>query len=115
MSRGCVRGTSNSRRPNTKCGHSLHLVHHLDVAQALLLMRQVDGLDGEAFNVADVAPISRYEIARAFGREKEAFDPSIGPLTTPFQYVIDTTKIRTRTGFRPLVPSYLVARDMGLM
>lgn len=96
-------------------GSRLHLVHHLDVAQALFTMVQADGLQGEAFNVADDAPISSYEIASLFGRQAEVFEAPPGPLVTPFEYVMDTAKLRNRTGFRPLVPSYYVARDLGLL
>jgi nucleoside-diphosphate-sugar epimerase len=93
----------------------LHLVHHLDVAQALFLLLQMDGLDGQVFNVADDAPISHYEVAKLYGQEDQTFESSPVPLVTPFNSVMDTTKLRGRTGFRPLVPSYYVARDLGLL
>lgn len=99
---------------NSHPASRLHLVHHLDVAQALLLLLRVDGLNGQAFNVADDAPISRYEIARLFGQD-QVFEPSPGPLSTPFEYVMDTAKLRERSGFRPLVPSYYVARDLDVL
>jgi nucleoside-diphosphate-sugar epimerase len=37
-------------------------VHHADAAQAVLRALQADGVDGEAFNVADDAPATAYEL-----------------------------------------------------
>jgi len=96
-------------------GTRMHMGHHLDVAQALLLLLQCDGLQGETFNVADDAPISCYEIARSFGMEADAFDPSVPPPANPFQNIMDISKLRTRTGFRPLVPSFHVAQDLDIL
>lgn len=96
-------------------GARMHMVHHLDVAQALTLLLHTDGLNGEIFNVADDAPISMYEIADLFGRVADAFDPAEGPLTHPFQGVMDISKLRSKTGFRPLVPSFYVARELDIL
>jgi|SRR6185437_491449 len=93
----------------------MHMVHHLDVAQALLLLLHTDGLDGEIFNVADDAPVSLYELVDSFGLAADTFDPEEGPLTKPFEGVMDISKLRNRTGFRPLVPSYYVARDLDIL
>ncbi|MFB0497279.1 nucleoside-diphosphate-sugar epimerase [Mucilaginibacter sp. OAE612] len=96
-------------------GYRMHMVHHLDVAQALLILLQHDGLNGEIFNIADDAPISLYELADSVGKAAETFDTEPGPLSDPFEGVLDSSKLRSRTGFRPLVPSYYVARDMDLL
>ncbi|MFD0794532.1 NAD-dependent epimerase/dehydratase family protein [Mucilaginibacter litoreus] len=96
-------------------GYRMHMVHHLDVAQALLMLLQHDGLNGEIFNVADDAPISLYELADSVGKAAETFDTESGPLSDPFEGVLDSSKLRGWTGFRPLVPSYYVARDMDLL
>lgn len=93
----------------------MHMVHHLDVAQALLLLLHTDGLDGEIFNVADDAPVSLYELVDSFGLAADTFDPAEGPLTKPFEGVMDISKLRNRTGFRPLVPGYYVARDLDIL
>src|ERR1700744_3829644 len=85
-------------------GSRMHMVHHLDVAQALTLLLHTDGLNGEIFNVADDAPISMYEIADMFGRVADTFDPEEGALPHPFHGVMDISKLRSKTGFRPLVP-----------
>src|ERR1700761_164666 len=93
-------------------GSRMHMVHHLDVAQALMLLLHNDGLNGEIFNIADDAPITLYELADAFGRVADAFDPAEGPLAKPFEGIMDISKLRRTTGFRPLVPSYYFAREM---
>ncbi|MCF6406241.1 NAD-dependent epimerase/dehydratase family protein [Chitinophaga filiformis] len=96
-------------------GSRMHMVHHLDAAQALILLLNTEGLDGEIFNVADDAPITLYELADSFGKAAETFDETQGPLNDPFQGVQDISKLRSRTGFRPLVPSYYTARDLDML
>jgi nucleoside-diphosphate-sugar epimerase len=96
-------------------GSRMHMVHHLDVALALILLLHTDGLDGEIFNIADDAPISLYELAASVGQAADAFDPAEGPLTDPFDGIMDISKLRSKTGFRPLVPSYYVARDLDIL
>jgi nucleoside-diphosphate-sugar epimerase len=96
-------------------GSRMHMVHHLDVAQALFLLLYTDGLNGEIFNVSDDAPISLYELADSFGLAADTFESKEGPLTNPFEGIMDISKLRNKTGFRPLVPSYYVARDLGIL
>jgi nucleoside-diphosphate-sugar epimerase len=96
-------------------GSRMHMVHHLDVAQALTLLLYTDGLNGEIFNVADDAPITLYELADSVGQASDAFDPEEGPLNDPFEGIMDISKLRNRTGFRPLVPSFNVARDLDIL
>ena len=91
------------------------MVHHLDVAQGLILLLQTDGLNGGIFNIADDAPISLYELADSFGVAADTFDPEEGPLNDPFEGIMDISKLRKMTGFRPLVPSYYVARDLDML
>ncbi len=95
-------------------GSRMHMVHHLDVAQGLLLLLGQDGLNGETFNIVDDAPITLYELADSVGKVKEIFDHSEGPLTDPFEGIVDTNKIR-KIGYRPLVPSFYVARDLDIL
>ena len=96
-------------------GSRMHLVHHLDVAQALILLLQANELSGEIFNIADDAPISLYELVESVGKASEVFDKEEGALTDPFEGIMDISKLRTMTGFRPLVPSYYVAMDLGIL
>ncbi|SHG75109.1 Nucleoside-diphosphate-sugar epimerase [Chryseolinea serpens] len=96
-------------------GYRMHMVHHVDVAQALTILLHTDGLNGEIFNVADDAPISLYELVDAFGLASDTFDPTEGPLAKPFEGIMDISKLRSKTSFRPLVPSYYVARDLDIL
>jgi nucleoside-diphosphate-sugar epimerase len=96
-------------------GSRMHMVHHLDVARALTLLLQIDGLNGEIFNLADDSPISLYELADAFGLAADTFDPAEGALVNPFDGIMDISKLRNMTGFRPLVPDYYVARDLDIL
>ncbi|AYB34765.1 NAD-dependent epimerase/dehydratase family protein [Chryseolinea soli] len=96
-------------------GYRMHMVHHLDVAQALTILLHTDGLNGEIFNVADDAPISLYELVDSFGLAGDTFDPTEGPLAKPFEGIMDISKLRSMTNFRPLVPSYYVARDLDIL
>jgi nucleoside-diphosphate-sugar epimerase len=96
-------------------GFRMHMVHHLDVAQALTILLHTDGLNGEIFNVADDAPISLYELVDSFGLATDTFDQAEGPLAKPFEGIMDISKLRSRTSFRSLVPSYYVARDLDIL
>jgi nucleoside-diphosphate-sugar epimerase len=96
-------------------GYRMHMVHHLDVAQALTLLLHTDGLNGEIFNVADDSPITLYELADSFGLAADTFDPAEGVLIDPFEGIMDISKLRNKTGFRPLVPSYYMARDLDIL
>ena len=96
-------------------GYRMHMVHHLDVAQALTILLHADGLNGEIFNVADDAPISLYELVDSFGLAADTFDPTEGPLAKPFEGIMDISKLRNKTSFRPLVPGYYVARDLDIL
>jgi nucleoside-diphosphate-sugar epimerase len=95
-------------------GSRMHMVHHLDVAQALIMLLERDGLNGEIFNIADDAPITLYELAESVGKAGEAFEPVEALLTDPFEGITDIAKLR-KTGFRLLVPSYYVARDLDIL
>lgn len=103
------------KRMKRHSGSRMHMVHHLDVAQALTLLLHTDGLNGEIFNVVDDAPITLYELADSVGQAADTFDPAEGPLNDPFEGILDISKLRNMTCFRPLVPSYYVARDLDLL
>ena len=103
------------KRLKRHAGSRMHMVHHLDVARALTLLLHTDGLNGEIFNLADDSPISLYELADSFGQAADTFDPEEGPLADPFEGIMDISKLRNRTGFRPILPSYYQARDLEML
>ncbi len=96
-------------------GYRMHMVHHLDVAQGLMLLLQLDGLNGQIFNIADDAPITLYELAESVGKVGDVFDNAPTVLNDPFEGTMDSTKLRRWTGFRPLVPSFYVASDLDIL
>jgi len=95
-------------------GSRMHMVHHLDVAQALIMLLERDGLDGEIFNIADDAPITLYELADSVGKAVGTFEVPEAPLADPFEGITDISKLR-KTGLRLLVPSFYVARDLDIL
>ncbi len=52
----------------------LHLVHHADVGQGLLRALRANGVDGRAYNVADDAPITAFEL-HTLNREPNRAEP----------------------------------------
>ncbi|MGM9478079.1 NAD-dependent epimerase/dehydratase family protein [Pedobacter sp. GSP4] len=103
------------KRFNKHSGSRMHMVHHLDVAQALLLMLKTPGLSGQVFNVGDDAPITMYELADSLGKAKDTFEVEEGPLNDPFEGIQDIAKLRELTGFRPLVPSFYLAQQLDIL
>ncbi len=95
-------------------GSRMHMVHHLDVAHGLFLLLQQEGLNGEIFNIVDDAPITLYELAESVGKADDVFDGVQGPLEDPFEGIVSSEKIR-KIGFRPLVPSFFVARELDIL
>jgi|GEM_PF-3259319 len=92
-----------------------NMVHHLDVAQALLLMLKTPGLSGHIFNVGDDAPITMYELANSLGKVQGTFEDEEGLLNDPFEGIQDISKLRELTGFRPLVPSFYLAQQLDIL
>jgi nucleoside-diphosphate-sugar epimerase len=90
----------------------LHLVHHADVAQALLRGLRADSAAGATYNVADDAPVTALELLNLNGAQP-ASDAASRTNDHPFDGIVDTTKIRTELGFRPIHPSVYAARDAG--
>jgi len=99
---------------NRHSGWRMQMVHHLDVAQGLLLLLQTDGLNSQIYNIADDAPISLYELADSFGKAADSFNPEQGPLVDPFEGIMDISRFR-KIGYRPLVPSYYVAKELDIL
>jgi nucleoside-diphosphate-sugar epimerase len=92
----------------------LHLVHHADVGQAVLLALRAGGVDGRTYNAADDAPVSAVEL-HALNREPVPAGAADRPLDDPWAGIVDTTRIRAELGFRPIYPSVWTARDAGAL
>lgn len=89
---------------------SLSLVHHRDIATAVLLA--LDGaMDRRIVNLCDDAPASVYEIARLVGAD---YAQSAEPLQNPWNGHLDGTLAR-ELGFSPAVRSmYQAASEAAL-
>ncbi|WP_239717388.1 NAD(P)-dependent oxidoreductase [Paenibacillus sp. 19GGS1-52] len=91
----------------------MHMAHHADVSQALLLAASTPGIDGRIYNVGDDAPISVAELLQLnnsdseISSEEQDFDP--------WDMVVDTTRIRNELNYRPIFPSFYTARDAGAL
>jgi nucleoside-diphosphate-sugar epimerase len=92
----------------------LHLVHHADVAQALIRALRAEGVDGATFNAADDAPVSALEVLR-LNSEPIPAGFADRPLEDPWEGIVDTTRIRRELGFRPFYPSLYTAKDAGAL
>jgi len=73
----------------------------------------VSAMGGEIYNVADGSPITLQEIIRLAGQTAKLADPTT-PLKNAWSGLLSTEKIRS-LGFRPLVPSYYIARDLNVL
>lgn len=100
-------------RMNLHPAYRLHMVHHLDIAQAVKLAMGVSSMGGEIYNVADDSPITLQEIIRVTSQTAKLADPA-SPLTNAWSGLVSAEKIRS-LGFRPLVPSYYAASDLNIL
>lgn len=86
----------------------LHIVHHADVAQAIMLSLDKLQAGGQIYNVADDTPIPIARIRQLNGFT-EANDSNDTPVNDPWEGIVDTTKIKNELGFRPIYPSLQTA------
>lgn len=93
----------------------LHIVHHADAGQALLLAATTPGIDGRVYNVADDAPITAAELFRQHDRSFEEAAENSRQEYNPWDMIVDTTRIREELNFRPIFPSFYTAQDAGAL
>jgi nucleoside-diphosphate-sugar epimerase len=97
----CVTGGPAHRRVPT--------VHHADVARGLRLVLEADGADGRIFHLADDAALTAWELCALTGQPAPV---GAGPVD-PWAGLVDTGRIRTELGFRPLYPTVYSAHAVG--
>jgi nucleoside-diphosphate-sugar epimerase len=90
----------------------LQLIHHADVAQALLRALNAPGVDGRIFNASDDAPLTAYELHQVNGRSMPGNEATDGDM---WHGIVDTWRIRSELGFRPIYPSVWSARAAGAL
>jgi nucleoside-diphosphate-sugar epimerase len=88
----------------------LHMVHHEDVAQALRLALTPAAPTGRIFNVGDDAPVTTWELHR-LNDEPMSAELAAMPLPDPWEGIMDTERIRTELGFRPIYRTVHAATD----
>ena len=98
----CVSGAPAHRRVPT--------VHHADVARGLRLVLEADGAAGRIFHLADDAALTAWELCALSG---SASAPLADGPVDPWAGLVDTGRIRTELGFRPLYPTVYSARAAG--
>jgi nucleoside-diphosphate-sugar epimerase len=70
----------------------IHMVHHADVSQALMLAAFTQGIDGRIYNVADDGPISVAELFQLHNSEMSSEE--LQKEYDPWDMIVDTTRIR---------------------
>ncbi len=91
----------------------LHTVHHADVAQAIMLSLDKAEAGGQSYNMADDTPIPIAQIRQMNGlTESSTTDIEVAD---PWEGIVDTTKIKTELGFRPIYPSVYSAEQAGAL
>jgi nucleoside-diphosphate-sugar epimerase len=91
-----------------------HMVHHADVAQALLLALDGHGRPGGVYNLADDAPLSTYEVHRLIRLPLPEELASL-PLEDPWEGIVEVERARQELAFRPIYPSAYAARAAGAL
>lgn len=91
----------------------IHMAHHADISQALMLAASTLGIDGRIYNVADDAPISVAELLQL--HHSEISPEALQQDFDPWDMVVDTTRIRDELHYRPIYPSFYSARDAGAL
>ncbi|WP_314590937.1 NAD(P)-dependent oxidoreductase [Paenibacillus terrigena] len=93
----------------------LHMVHHADVSQALLLAASTPGIDGHIYNVADDSPITAAELFQLHHQSDQLAAEATQQPFNPWDMIVDTNRIRNELNYRPIFPSFYTARDAGAL
>lgn len=90
------------------------MVHHADVAQALMLATDLPDVDGRVYNVAEDEPAPTAELMQLLD-EPLAADAATRPLADPWEGIVDTARIKTELGFRCIYPTVRSAAEHGAL
>lgn len=89
------------------------MVHHEDVAQALLLAASTPGVGGRIYNVADDNPITIGELYKLNDGPEQVPAKDGWLMSNIWELTVDTERIKNELNFHPKYPSVYTARDMG--
>jgi nucleoside-diphosphate-sugar epimerase len=92
----------------------IHMVHHADVAQAVILAMEAKNIDGQIFNVADDGPVTAAEIMKIYN-EQISEDLENRPIDPSWLQIVDTKKIREQLGFKPIYPALRNVVEKGAL
>jgi nucleoside-diphosphate-sugar epimerase len=93
----------------------LHMIHHADVGQALLLAVSTPGIDGSIYNAADDSPITVVELFQLHHQSDRLETKGAQEPSNPWDMIVDTTRIRDELNYRPIYPTFYTARDAGVL
>lgn len=93
----------------------MSMVHHEDVAQALLLAALTPGIGGRIYNVGDDNPITIGEIYKLNGGPEQAPTKDGWLMSNLWDLTVDTERIKNELNFHSKYPSFYNARDMGAL
>jgi nucleoside-diphosphate-sugar epimerase len=93
----------------------LHMIHHADVSQALLLAASHPGINGRIYNVADDSPITKKELFLLHHQSDPLEAEASQQPFNPWDMIVDSTRIRDELNYRPIYPSFYAARDAGAL
>jgi nucleoside-diphosphate-sugar epimerase len=88
----------------------LHMVHHADVAQAVMRALDAPAASGTLYNVADDEPVSAADVLQLNGLAVTEEARQLVP-DDPWEGIVDTARIRNELGFRPIYRSIHAAKD----
>jgi nucleoside-diphosphate-sugar epimerase len=91
-----------------------HMVHHADVAQAVLLALQNPSAVGKVYNVADDEPVTYGEIFEINGQPIPEANRAL-PVEDPWEGILDTTCIQKDLDFHSIYPSVYAAQKAGAL
>ncbi|CAG7600053.1 Aurachin B dehydrogenase [Paenibacillus solanacearum] len=97
---------------NCNAAQPMHIVHHADVAQAIILATENERSVGHIFNVADNIPVPVRDIMNLYN-EPIVEDAVNRPLNSSWLQLVDTTKIREQLGFNAVFPALRSAVESG--
>jgi nucleoside-diphosphate-sugar epimerase len=92
----------------------IHMVHHADIAQAVILAMEAQNIDGQIFNVADDEPVTAAEIMNIYN-EQITEESKSRAIDSSWLQIVDTKKIREQLGFKPVHHSLSNAAEAGTL
>jgi len=93
----------------------MQMVHHADVAQAVIRAIRTQGIDGRSFNIADDGGTTGFELYELVGQHMDLAAAAGRTVEDPWFGVTDTSRAERELGFRPLYPSARSAQRAGAL